>query len=550
MVISIRDRFTWRNLIPWSTTFRVAFWSSIVIMCVARVWLSYSWGVNAMWWATADDSLLIREAIGDTPADDLTMSKRPGFSFLLRLFHASHIPYTIIVALVWIIVAAVFAWSIHLLNGSLLAVWVSFILALWCPMGFDGEIGLRVYRGSILSPALLLCVASMIAMFASCVWWERILWASITGLSAGWLWLAKEDSSWIIPMLLVAVIATAIRVMMSSHRRVAVILVLLPAILIPVAGDLACRWRNERNWGVSMLDTRTEGALAGFVERLYRIESPNRTYKRWTTNDAIHVAIRVDPELKPLEPYLMNGYYRTIMGDDKGIYGDYITWELRSSILQANNNRWPGESALQDQFSRANHLLDEAVTRGEYRYDMRFSPSKLAAPIGWNDIRERVLPRIMPVLFQSIWPTQWTAPYHDTQPVNNANEASWKAEFLSYINESERPQRYVRVATWAMEGWRLLTIICIAFSLAGVVLGIKRRQYGAFLSLAFLTYALIYIAAESWFLVFRDGLGKGTGLYMYVDSNVMPLMITAIGLALSCLHASKQEELQRPRHRR
>lgn len=335
-----------------------------VLMCFARVYLSYSWRVSQSWWASADDGLMVREAIGSAPADQLTMSKRPGYPMFLRLVHFSHIPLTVVIALCWILAALCLAWAVWRISGGAVRTFVAFTLALWCPVGFDARIGQTAYRGSIISPSVLILAASLTAVFASCFWAERLVWSVVAGVSACFIWLAKEDSLWIVPMVFVALVACAIRVLTDGQRRTLGVVVLLPVLLLPVSGDAVMRMRNERNWGVPMLETRTEGELAGFASRIYRIESQDRTYKRWSPDDAIDKALRAAPELERLRPYLMHGMYRETMGDDKGIYGDYLTWQLRSAITQANDGKWPFEADLQREFASANRKGEQETGRG------------------------------------------------------------------------------------------------------------------------------------------------------------------------------------------
>lgn len=500
----------------------------IVLSAIMRVWLSYSWNINQPYWAPADDGLVVREAIGGVN-DYLTITKRPGFSLFLKIVHLSHVPLTIWIAAAWIAAALALAWTVQRICGRWLVTAIAFTLAVWCPVGFDAQIGQRAYRGSILSPAVLLLAAALVAMFVARSWVSRLAWALIVGITTGWIWLAKEDSLWIIPMVLVACIACVIKTLTSRERRIAGVLVLLPVLLIPVAGDMAARARSEHFWGVNLLETRTEGELAGFVSRVYRIEAPNRTYKRWSPDTAIDQALKAAPELENLRPYLMAGMYRENHGDDLGIWGDYLTWQLRYAISSANGDQWPSQADLQQLFARANQQLDDAAARGEITYDQRFTPGKLVAPISWDDVRDRVLPLVGPAMLQTLIPREWQAPIVDTRPITTARAQEVKDTYLAYINENERPQRHLWAATVIERGWVVLAVVGALCAVVGALLGMIRRHAEAFIAVAFALYALVYVAAECWFLVFLDG----DLIWVYAVANAQPLVVAAVGVALA-----------------
>lgn len=502
-----------------------------VSMAAARVWLSYCWVLQQVWWAPADDGLFAREAIGGAVHDQLTMAKRPGYTWFLRIVHASHMPLTVWIACVWAAAALAVAWAVWRIgNRRRLPVAVAFILTLWCPVGFDSQIGQRAYRGSVLSPAVLLLAAGLVAAFAARGWVERLAFSTVAGVAAGCVWLMKEDALWIVPMTAVALLACLVRSLTGRQHRLLMAVALLPALLLPAGADAAARQYELHAHGVAMLDTRTEGELAAFAGRVYRIESPDRTYKRWTTDDALDKALNAAPDLEPLRPYLMEGMYRINHGDDKGIWGDYLTWQLRYAITAAAGGRWPSETSLQSRFANANRLLDEAEERGDFTYDDGPSPGTLVSPLPWETIRSRVLPAVAPAMAQNVWPTSWTAPRLDDHDVGTGDGALVKARYLEYVNEDERPQRHVTAAVWTMRAWRVLAVSAALWALAGTAAALRRLRAEAFVALAFTVYAVLYTFAECWFLVFLDG-GE---IWTYVVGNTMPLVVVslAVGMAL------------------
>ncbi|PST47612.1 hypothetical protein COO72_12125 [Bifidobacterium callitrichos] len=506
-----------------------------LLMCAARVFLSYSWRIAQAWWAAADDGLMVREAIGQTPADQLTLAKRPGYPMFLRLVHFSHVPLTVVIALCWIAAALCLAWVVWRIGGGRIATFVAFTLALWCPVGFDARIGQVAYRGSIIAPSVLVLAASLTAMFVSRSWLERLLWAVAAGSSSAFIWLAKEDSLWIVPMIAVALVACIIRSLTVERRKVLGVIVVLPALVLPIVGDAVMRLRAERDWGVAMLDTRTEGELAGFASRIYRIKSSNRTYKRWSPDDAIDKALRAAPELESLRPYLMHGMYRETMGDGKGIYGDHIMWQLRSAITQANGNQWPSETDLQRIFAQANKELDAAEERGDFEYDGGFSPSRLAPPLTLDDLTDHVLPNVMPTMLQTLVPREWRPPMVHTRVPPDQYEEARKVRYIAYINEYDHPQRFVPAATWIERGWSAMAVVCALWALVGLAAGLRRLDPSAFIALAFVLYAAMYTFAECWFLEWLP-----EGIWQYVVANTQPMMVVAIGIgtALTMRHVA------------
>lgn len=500
-------------------------------VAVLRAWLSYGWQINQPWWAGADDGLLIREAIGLAKPDQLTLAKRPGYVVFLRAVHWSHLPLSVVVALFWILAACMAAWMLWRLTRNPMTMLAAYLIVLWCPMGFDNDVGQRAYRGSILTPMILMLAIALVCLFWAAEWWGRLAWASMSGLSGSFIWLLKEDSLWIFPLLGAGVIATVARLLTRRQLTVLTVLTILPALLLPALGDSVVRWRNQRDYGVSLLDTRTEGQLAGFAQRVYRIKTPDHSYRLWAPDTAINLAIDNTTDLEPLRTYLLHGMYRDGY-ETNGIRGDYLTWQLRYAIQEAYGE-WPPEENLQRMFTKANMQLDESVQRGRIAYDTRWSPSPLASPLDWADIIRRVMPQTGRAMLQTVWPYQWRAPQAESRQPASQYEHDLHDQFLDYLNETERPVRHAIVARWLVRAWKAGMVALAVWMLAAIALAVVRRRSLVLIGVGVVLYGALYAFFAAWFLVFLNG----DGMWMYVVANIMPLtvvgVLTVIGFAMA-----------------
>lgn len=315
---------------------------------------------------------------------------------------------------------------------------------------------------------------------------------------------------------------------------------------------------NYHAFGVRMLDTRTEGELAAFVQRVYRISVPDRSLILWTPDSALDKAIAVSPSLRSddgLVDRIMHGGYR---GREYGgqLREEQLTWQLRLAIQQTTG--WPGERQVQTTFHAINRELDEAFSDGRLQQVKGLQITSSIPPIP-----VRALPGIMEraawTWSRGVVMDQWK-PAGSRPFIDDPGMARDQARGLETMNMRSAQPHGVTVSRMITVIWSVLMTAALTVGLARVLVGLLLRRPGTrvgLVALLLMGYALAYATAVSWFTIFVDdpeGVFDRYWDFYYGSGCVTPFLLIAIPLALAAVGPTKWTAPARfgrtPRHAR
>lgn len=340
-----------------------------------------------------DDRLMITYAdllLHVSSPDVNSLVKYMGYPVLLNLVHLTGMTYPLFVSILWILGAALFTRYLKELCGRRWFLVLSFLFLLYTPAAFDLWCGTRLYRNAVIAPLALITFSLALLLLEGLrrpelfAFRKKLLLSIGLGLSLVVTYYQKEDGIWILACLL----ALAVWELVGELRRffaagredgrtrrfaVHVLLAVLPFVLFGGA-TLAYKAVNLRYFGVFETETRTGGEIGKFTSKLYAIESPNRTATLWVPFDVIEKAFAESGTLSA-HPELLAGLTdpepegSAENVSEAGISGDFITWRLRSELL--NLKIWTNEEDMQQMFAKVNRELDEAFAAGRLRKDSR-----------------------------------------------------------------------------------------------------------------------------------------------------------------------------------
>lgn len=529
-------------------------------VCVpARVLLGAMLGMRYRSDAVVDDTMLMAYAQPEHWLSDdyLSMAKRPGYGLFLMLVHASGLPLALVMSLLWV-AGAFTAWrAIRVLTGRSGPAVFAFLATLWCPLAFEESLGVRVYRNSLMPPLLVLMLCAMLLSVVCRRMAARLPWGVLGGFLFGCCWLLKEDSVWLLPLGCAWIVASAWTSVRRRDwtRRILGLVIALACAVVPVVMVGATLAANERAFGVRMLDTRTEGELAGFVQRVYLIDVPDRSLILWTPDSALEKAVAVSPSLRAdgrLVDGIMHGGYR---GREYGgqLREEQLTWQLRLAVQQATG--WPGERRVQTMFHAINRELDAAFADGrlERARGLRITGSIPPIPVS-------VLPGIIE---RSVWTwtrgvvmDQWrpAGPRPDT---DNPRIEQDQARGLETMNTRPSQPHGVTVSRMIAVVWSVVMTAALIVGIIRALTGLLRsgRRRLVLLALLLMGYALAYATAVSWFTIFvgdPEGVFDRYWDFYYGSGCVTPFLLTAIPLTFGGSRGSRfhcsQSVFPRPPH--
>lgn len=191
----------------------VWFWSGLLLTAL-KLWLTRAQPVYAIGPAVHDDRLflLLAESIVQGqwlgPYSQMTLAKGPFYSIWVATLFTLGIPFGLGVQLAYAGACALLARALRPAIHSGATLLAIYLFLLWNPMSFEGPTLGRVIRQQIYTPLELGIFAGLIALYArrSHGLRQQLPWALLAGFSFGCFWLAREESIWIIPsvMLLAA----------------------------------------------------------------------------------------------------------------------------------------------------------------------------------------------------------------------------------------------------------------------------------------------------------------------------------------------------------
>lgn len=318
----------------------------------------------------------------------------------------------------------------------------------------------------------------------------------------------------------------------AATRLVAALLaVCIPFATLTVA-TVAYKAVNNRYFGVAQINTRTGGETGGFINRLYRIDSPWRTNEIWAPNDAIHQAIAASPTLRShtqLCDRLLHSPWEAASSEPDGTSarGDYNTWGLKWAMVDSGT--WKSERQSEALFHKINSELDAAFANGTLKKTDRIMITASGGGFYFSDFDAYFLDLFRTAFLGNIQLREYTpgalpstVDHTDSGQVKVANAAA-KLTRLPYVDGTkdsaamaEHRARMNSVTKVVFAVYRvvnvMLIILIVAVTLAGfaamIVRCVKRRHIPGIAVLAYVVMlgligiSVVYSFSIAWFVQF------------------------------------------------
>lgn len=272
--------------------------------------------------------------------NERTMVKTLTFPWLLNLCRTLDIGLNTMMGLVWSL-AALCIWSMmRKWTSSRWMCLFAYGFVLFCPIGFENNNGVHLYRNLILAPFLFIFFGLLVSLVFTC--WKRParrrfpwIW-TILGLC--WIYPAayyiKEDGFWMKPVLLLFLVLAALGLAWTMLKRrtswlkglLALLCLFLPSASFQIQTERYLD-ANEKAFGYRGITVRTEGPIQDFAKLVYQIQSDERNLVVWAPEDAVKKAIEVSPTLQEYPDFLY-AFNKISWQDGQTISGDFLPWKL------------------------------------------------------------------------------------------------------------------------------------------------------------------------------------------------------------------------------
>jgi hypothetical protein len=537
------------------TARKTVFFAVLALACVARIALSYQLGYWFISSAIYDDALFV--AWADLPAhftqpDYLSLVKTLSYPVFLATGDALGLPYTVSIALLWILAATLVTLALRKLTGDRWYLALIFILVLFIPTAFDVSTGTRLYRSAIIAPCALITLSLLLGALFNTTGNARlranIPWLLGAGLATTFTYYIKENGIWLMPVFLLCIAAI---VVIEARRRLpadkngfakAALVALIPIIIFAGLTG-AYKTVNHHYFGVWDTNTRTAGALGTFVSDLYSIDSPNRDVTgTWVPLDAIEKACAASPTLRQ-HPQLLEAL--ASMSDR--MPGDHIGWRLRDALQETG--LWTSEAAMSAMFTQVNSELDTAFANGTLAKDPRLKVSSGAVGRTPGEIAQ-LAPLIADEIVVNIGFVGYTPAGH--QPDEHYPQAIEQCIRVANQEPVYGSGASVPIVSMIMRAYKVLGPLLFALACLGAILSIIRavrnrstRDLPALLCMAALFATVLLICfGVAWFSQWLGDVALWAKSY---STEAVPCLILFELLGCLALVEAFERRVHRPR---
>lgn len=311
-----------------------------------------------------------------------SLVKDISYALFLFFVRVSKLSYRFWISILWIIAAVLVLYGIYKFltkNNKILI--FSFVFILFLPVAFDVDFGLRIYRNALLSPCIIIFLASLFIFINYLLDLSQdnikyvIFWAIISGLTFTFNYYIKEDGIITFPVFLICIVAVLLFIIYDKYVRsfkksnISKIIQIVILALIPLIIFAGCTFAyqevNYHYFGVHEINTRTGGELGEFYFNLLTIDDENKTNEIWIPASTVEKAYNVSPTLQNNPEFIDMWMHRTWGGGiliNSTIPGDLPSWSIRYGLDAAK--MYNDEESVNELFYNVNNELDQAFKDG------------------------------------------------------------------------------------------------------------------------------------------------------------------------------------------
>lgn len=370
-----------------------------------------------------------------------TLVKTMSFSWFLNLPQKLGISLDTLISLFWGFSALIFYFLIKKISKNRILAMLAFVTVLFCPTAFEFNTGIHFYRNIILAPALFAFFGSICSLLYYSWYFKKqslifcVISSFILALIYPFTFYIKEDGFWMKPVIWFFLIWSLLGIIINMIwvRKITVTkgLLSIACLTLPILNFNYQTNRyitiNEKAFNYSDITLRCNGSFADVVNKIYKIKSPDRTYRIWAPRDAIAQAIAVSPTLQSM-PELLEQINTYPWFEGTEIHGDFLPWVVLFSLNESN--QYPGAQEIEKICSKINEELDTAFREGSLQKDDKI---QITSSSGGRDLNEILM--MVPDIVQLYQTVIHLKGYDSKTAMPSQDDQEYIASFTEKINK-------------------------------------------------------------------------------------------------------------------
>ena len=367
-----------------------------IVLTVARILLAMKIPLHIQAAATYDDRMLVNYSANILSGkwlgefNQFSLAKGASYSIFLAVNYLLGLAYSFSLIALYVGAVAIFCVAISKLIKNKVFLCILYSLMLYSPVMLHDENVQKIYRGGVIVIFALLVVAAMIGIYTRVEARKRLLagWAILATISLVFFWFLKEDSIWMMPLVVGGVILSLIRIWKGKLKKKEairrVMLVMMPLIGL-VVGMFGYKTINYMVYGEFAVTDRQGTYFKEVITDLIKIKDEGQTKDIWVTRGMFDKAYEASHTLAQVKDKIEKGYNG--WGDENGeIEGDIVFWMLKDAVFEAGY--YSSGRDVNDFYRKVHEELTEAFLDGSLERNDDFYISAVAKGINQAEIPE------------------------------------------------------------------------------------------------------------------------------------------------------------------
>lgn len=317
----------------------------------------------------------------------ITLVKGPFFPFFLLFCFVSGISFLAAETILYVLGCMFFCMAIRKMFSSYKPLYIIYIILLGNPVMVSSEAFQRVYRNGIVMGLELFVLGAFVAVFlnyqADIRTWLK--WMCVGSLAFVAMWYTRDDSIWIAPFMIVAMLVIA--GMVAKREGVKnktfikkMFVLLLPAIVYGIC-TVGISGINYREYGIFTVTDTSGTNFSKTIQLMYSVKNEEEIPYVSVSREKMERFYKVSPTLETIQDAMdsrmnyWNGNGRNPY--DGEVEDGWFYWCLRQSVQDCGY--YSDANTSEEFYGKVYDELKQAIDNGEF--EIRSSmPSALMSP--------------------------------------------------------------------------------------------------------------------------------------------------------------------------
>jgi hypothetical protein len=272
-----------------------------------------------------------------------TLTKGPTFSIFIAGCSMLHLPYTVALMSVYTIGTLIFSTSVKKLFNSEKSFIIMFTILIFNPIAYGEHILQIVYRLGFSLGISLMVLGFYIYLFLSehtHEWSKKVLLCGLISFFFPLMLYARDDSMWIIPFMMVAIICIVIQTWWkekSLKKTFAVAIIAIFPFISAFGVKSYISYQNYTRYGIYCVTDSKDTYFSRCISLMYSIKDDSEWQRVYVTRETLEKMCDASPTLakvKSLNNAVAANRGRARNSEHGEIEGTWFYWSLRAAVEQ------------------------------------------------------------------------------------------------------------------------------------------------------------------------------------------------------------------------